>query len=83
MCAILKTVAILDLKMAEMDSLGQTTLKSIYYSTLYVNLQGNYPVFLYFGIYLAAILFFPNLNVNTSYFSFGTVILGFSRSKLP
>ena len=41
---ILKTVALLDLKMAEMDSLGLTTLKSIYYSTLYVNLQGNYPV---------------------------------------
>ena len=27
---ILKTVALLDLKMAEMDSLGLTTLKSIY-----------------------------------------------------
>ena len=57
MAAILKTAAILYLKMTEMASLGQTALKSIYYMPLYVNWQGNYTVCCIF-FFLAAILFF-------------------------
>ena len=58
MAAILETAAILDLKVAEMDSLGQTTLKSIYCTTLYVNWQGNYTVCYILVFFLEAILFF-------------------------
>ena len=50
MVAILKTAAILNLKIPKMNYLGENNLKCMYCLTLYVSFEGNYDIslFLYY-----------------------------------
>ena len=50
MVAILKTAAILNLKIPKMNYLGENNLKFMYCLTLYVSFEGNYDIslFLYY-----------------------------------
>ena len=57
MVAILKTAAILNLKIPKMNYLGKNNLKFMYCLTLYVSFKGNFIILL---IFLAAILFYAN-----------------------